>query len=313
MGKYDPLRDHLASRAGAEHQLTMTFAQIEELVGTLPPSARTHRAWWADSSDARVEARAWRSAGWRVQSVDQSAERVIFARGRSLSDALSEPVPQSDSLTEPSHSFSPSPGQAALSSSESVPEYDVPEKGKRYREFVGDLAVAIVASATAGITGIIGLTHLPWVVLFLLSMAAGAVAFAATQAITSRKSADIAWRWWAISTSVLFVASTGAYAYHKLWDPAAGPTPVYQFVVDGNQINYIPLYGEAGGPEQSLATGSAGQNGLIGGQAYDFDCWSTARNGTEWLRYERFGQTWWAPKTLLHAPYGERQPSIPHC
>jgi hypothetical protein len=76
MAKYDPLRDHLAGRAGTE--VRMSFDEVEELVGLLPPSARTHRAWWAN--DSKVEALAWRAAGWRVESVDQSRGMVLFVR-----------------------------------------------------------------------------------------------------------------------------------------------------------------------------------------------------------------------------------------
>ncbi len=75
--KYDALRDHLAGQAGGE--VAMTFGEIEKLVGQLPPSARIHRAWWANGTN--TEAQAWRAAGWRVQAVNQSSEEVIFARG----------------------------------------------------------------------------------------------------------------------------------------------------------------------------------------------------------------------------------------
>jgi len=77
VGKYDPLRDHLAGRCG--DQARMTFAEVEELVGPLPESARNHRAWWAN--DNKVEALAWRAAGWHVESVNQSSGDVVFARG----------------------------------------------------------------------------------------------------------------------------------------------------------------------------------------------------------------------------------------
>lgn len=77
MGKYDPLRDHLASRPG--DQARMTFAEVEELVGPLPASARNHRAWWGN--DNKVEAVAWRAAGWHVESVNQASRHVVFARG----------------------------------------------------------------------------------------------------------------------------------------------------------------------------------------------------------------------------------------
>src|ERR1022692_1018832 len=77
MGKYDPLHDYLTEQVGDE--VRMMFTEVEELVGRLPESARVHRAWWAN--DSKVEALAWREAGWRVQSVNQALGEVIFARG----------------------------------------------------------------------------------------------------------------------------------------------------------------------------------------------------------------------------------------
>ena len=78
MGKYQPLRDYLASRSGDEEP--MTFAQLELLVGPLPDSAREHRAWWGND-DYKSQSQAWRAAGWHVASVNQSSGQVVFARG----------------------------------------------------------------------------------------------------------------------------------------------------------------------------------------------------------------------------------------
>ena len=76
-GKYGPLREFLDGCAGGRVQ--MRFAEVENLVGQLPGSARSHRAWWANGD--LVQARAWREAGWHVESVDQAAQTVAFARG----------------------------------------------------------------------------------------------------------------------------------------------------------------------------------------------------------------------------------------
>lgn len=102
MGKYDPLRDLLASRQLDE--VVLTFADVEKLVGPLPASAHVHRAWWAN--DSKVQAQAWRSAGWRVAAVDQKAQRVTFARGavggsfraaqQAQQTAESEPLPRQE-------------------------------------------------------------------------------------------------------------------------------------------------------------------------------------------------------------------------
>ena len=77
MNKYDPLRDYLTGLD--QTTVTMSFGRVEELVGPLPTSAWKHRAWWGN--DSKVEAQAWRTAGWHVDSVDQRTERVVFAIG----------------------------------------------------------------------------------------------------------------------------------------------------------------------------------------------------------------------------------------
>jgi hypothetical protein len=78
-GKYNRLRDHLASCQ--ESQVQMTFAEVDELVGPLPDSAYRHRAWWGNN-DASVQAKAWLDASWQVQSVNQAEKEVIFERAR---------------------------------------------------------------------------------------------------------------------------------------------------------------------------------------------------------------------------------------
>jgi len=76
-GKYDPLRDHLAGCTG--NRVQMTFTDLEEMVGRLPDSAYQYRAWWGNN-DATSAPKAWLAAGWRVDSVDQTAGEVVFTR-----------------------------------------------------------------------------------------------------------------------------------------------------------------------------------------------------------------------------------------
>jgi uncharacterized membrane protein len=95
VGKYDPLQDFLASQPADQRELTMSFTDIENLVGRLPPYARSRPAWWANSgvSDA---GQAWRQAGWQVESTDQRAELVVFARA---GNAPAAPVPVAAAAT----------------------------------------------------------------------------------------------------------------------------------------------------------------------------------------------------------------------
>src|SRR6478735_7714995 len=89
-GKYLPLADYLAQLPAGQATVDLTFERVDRLVGGLPTSARIHRTWWANNSHGH--ALAWRDAGWHVDSVEMSAHRVRFIRGRvggSRADRLS--------------------------------------------------------------------------------------------------------------------------------------------------------------------------------------------------------------------------------
>ena len=80
MSKYEPLADFL--RADPRSTITLTFQQVDRLVDTLPPSARDHRPWWANSrtNDSHTWAHLWIDAGWECSSVDLERELVTFER-----------------------------------------------------------------------------------------------------------------------------------------------------------------------------------------------------------------------------------------
>lgn len=80
MAKYDPLRRHLESQTKAE--ILMDFKEVEQTLGsTLPPSARTHRAWWAnEQAGSHIHCRSWLDAGYSVDQVDFVRGRVGFKR-----------------------------------------------------------------------------------------------------------------------------------------------------------------------------------------------------------------------------------------
>ncbi|GAA1644532.1 hypothetical protein ACFQY4_11420 [Catellatospora bangladeshensis] len=80
MSKYEPLRWFLAGRPEDTREVRMSFAEIEGLVGSLPRSAREYRPWWANS--ALVQAQSWLAAGWSIDSVNLTAENVVFVRSR---------------------------------------------------------------------------------------------------------------------------------------------------------------------------------------------------------------------------------------
>jgi hypothetical protein len=83
MSKYDPLRMFLESAAPGVLQITLSFRQVEMILGAaLPTSARRHRAWWSNPSSPHDHpyAQAWLAVGWKVDTVDQQDEWVRFRR-----------------------------------------------------------------------------------------------------------------------------------------------------------------------------------------------------------------------------------------
>lgn len=80
MAKYDPLRRHLEGQIKAE--VLMDFREIEQVLSSkLPPSASTHRAWWANQqSGSHIHFRSWLHVGFSTDQVDFVRERVTFRR-----------------------------------------------------------------------------------------------------------------------------------------------------------------------------------------------------------------------------------------
>ena len=76
--RYQPLGRFLATRPHAS--VLLSFTDVEQIIQwRLPPSARRHRAWWANVQ-THVQAVAWLAAGWKVEFVDLADEFVHFAR-----------------------------------------------------------------------------------------------------------------------------------------------------------------------------------------------------------------------------------------
>ena len=80
--KYDRLADYLATTDASAQ--TLTFAEMEAIVGPLPAAARhTSGGWWGITPKARfaqVHAANWRRAGWAADRPDFIAETVTFRR-----------------------------------------------------------------------------------------------------------------------------------------------------------------------------------------------------------------------------------------
>lgn len=72
---------HLFLRQHDADELTLTFDEIEEMIGQkLPKSARTGRPWWSNRGSGAVQAAAWMGAGYHAEDVDLDAGAVTFRK-----------------------------------------------------------------------------------------------------------------------------------------------------------------------------------------------------------------------------------------
>ena len=80
MTKYRPLSLHLASLKDKEW--VADFKEIEAILGfTLPRSAYTYHAWWANQSvPGHAQIGSWRLVGWRTGKLDLVSQKVTFFR-----------------------------------------------------------------------------------------------------------------------------------------------------------------------------------------------------------------------------------------
>jgi DNA-binding XRE family transcriptional regulator len=77
--KYWPLFQHL--RQSGQAEITLSFAEIEALLGgRLPESARESRGWWSNRSAGPVQAAAWMEAGYHATGLDLAQETVTFRK-----------------------------------------------------------------------------------------------------------------------------------------------------------------------------------------------------------------------------------------
>jgi hypothetical protein len=78
MGKYEPLTHFLEGRWTSE--VSMTFTEIEAVVGAPLPPSKQYPAWWSNNPSNNVMTKAWLNAGFQTERVDIGGERLVFRR-----------------------------------------------------------------------------------------------------------------------------------------------------------------------------------------------------------------------------------------
>ena len=81
--KYTPFETWLRDIPASQEELTMTFAEIEQVMAnTLPNTAYTRLTYWTNEVNSGLSHKnAWLHAGWKVESADLAEKRVTFVRG----------------------------------------------------------------------------------------------------------------------------------------------------------------------------------------------------------------------------------------
>lgn len=82
MAKYTPIYEYLSGLPQSKNELTLSFGQIERIIGDrLPKSAHEYRPWWGnEQSGSHVQAKSWMNAGWKVDEVNLLNQWVRLVR-----------------------------------------------------------------------------------------------------------------------------------------------------------------------------------------------------------------------------------------
>lgn len=125
--KYAPLCQYLQALSPETQEDTLSFADIERLLGQLlPSSALKYSPWWANQADVenRPQAKAWTSAGFKVDAFRlgeggwvrfkrASTAPIVQAAGHEQRVAIERPT-RIDARPDPQAPVSYAPGTIAL-------------------------------------------------------------------------------------------------------------------------------------------------------------------------------------------------------
>jgi hypothetical protein len=78
MGKYSPLADFLLAQQRDE--ISITFAEIERIIGSPLPRSHRYRAWWSNNSFNSVMTKVWLDAGFQSAEVDMKRRKLVFRK-----------------------------------------------------------------------------------------------------------------------------------------------------------------------------------------------------------------------------------------
>jgi hypothetical protein len=89
MGKYAPLREFLAKQG--REVVPIKFTELESVLGLRLPRSKRYPAWWSNNPSNNPMTKEWLAAGYRTESVDTSAGKLVFRRTEAASKTSPSP------------------------------------------------------------------------------------------------------------------------------------------------------------------------------------------------------------------------------
>ena len=93
MSRYDALTATLLARS--EPTVTLSFDELDTIVGGLPNSAKTYSAWWVNKRSSQPHAKAWLDANRRALP-DFRARHTVFVIDEAVRSPDAQDTPEAD-------------------------------------------------------------------------------------------------------------------------------------------------------------------------------------------------------------------------
>ena len=104
MGKYEPLGAFLSNQA--KDHIPITFAEIEDILGTQLPASKQYPAWWSNNTGNNVMTQQWLDAGYQTESVNTTSGKLVFRRFKTVANGDSSASKPAESIDNSKQSVS---------------------------------------------------------------------------------------------------------------------------------------------------------------------------------------------------------------
>jgi hypothetical protein len=99
MGKYSPLGDFLRKQRSTH--VSITFAEIERIVGAKLPKSQRYPAWWSNNPWNNVMTQVWLDAGFETEQVDVEGRKLVFRKTAKAKDSAHAAQDKPSAVSKP--------------------------------------------------------------------------------------------------------------------------------------------------------------------------------------------------------------------